>query len=158
MVKILSSPAGNRTPVSRVTGGDTYHYTTEDAIPCKRVSIVSIAIQFHSDKDFICLWLYVFSKSCFFFQSCFIDDVSPISFTLFYLLWNWPNWIIAANSKSFITRTNNNIPKNFMLLSLYIALCLVKLHFVFYLNAAYDFVLNNVTFEEAIYNIYVLTV
>ena len=28
--KSLSSPAGNRTPVSRVTGGDTYHYTTED--------------------------------------------------------------------------------------------------------------------------------
>ena len=25
-----SSPAGNRTPVSRVTGGDTHHYTTED--------------------------------------------------------------------------------------------------------------------------------
>jgi len=24
------SPAGNRTPVSRVTGGDTDHYTTED--------------------------------------------------------------------------------------------------------------------------------
>ena len=24
------SPAGNRTPVFRVTGGDTYHYTTED--------------------------------------------------------------------------------------------------------------------------------
>ena len=24
-----TSPAGNRTPVSRVTGGDTYHYTTE---------------------------------------------------------------------------------------------------------------------------------
>ena len=28
--KIMSSPAGNRTPVSRVTGGDTNHYTTED--------------------------------------------------------------------------------------------------------------------------------
>ena len=28
--KKLSSPAGNRTPVSRVTGGDTDHYTTED--------------------------------------------------------------------------------------------------------------------------------
>ena len=28
--KCLTSPAGNRTPVSRVTGGDTYHYTTED--------------------------------------------------------------------------------------------------------------------------------
>ena len=25
------SPAGNRTPVSRVTGGDTHHYTTEDS-------------------------------------------------------------------------------------------------------------------------------
>ena len=25
-----TSPAGNRTPVSRVTGEDTYHYTTED--------------------------------------------------------------------------------------------------------------------------------
>ena len=24
------SPAGNRTPVSRVTGEDTHHYTTED--------------------------------------------------------------------------------------------------------------------------------
>ena len=29
-LKKKSSPAGNRTPVSRVTGGDTYHYTTED--------------------------------------------------------------------------------------------------------------------------------
>ena len=28
--KFNSSPAGNRTPVSRVTGGDTHHYTTED--------------------------------------------------------------------------------------------------------------------------------
>ena len=27
---ILNSPAGNRTLVSRVTGGDTHHYTTED--------------------------------------------------------------------------------------------------------------------------------
>ena len=27
----FNSPAGNRTPVSRVTGGDTNHYTTEDA-------------------------------------------------------------------------------------------------------------------------------
>ena len=28
--KVLASPAGNRTPVSCVTGRDTYHYTTED--------------------------------------------------------------------------------------------------------------------------------
>ena len=27
-----TSPSGNRTPVSRVTGGDTYHYTTEDEL------------------------------------------------------------------------------------------------------------------------------
>ena len=30
--KVMSSPAGNRTPVSRVTGGDTYHYTTEELV------------------------------------------------------------------------------------------------------------------------------
>ena len=30
MKKDLYSPAGNRTPVSRVTGGDTHHYTTEE--------------------------------------------------------------------------------------------------------------------------------
>ena len=28
--KKSDSPAGNRTRVFRVTGGDTYHYTTED--------------------------------------------------------------------------------------------------------------------------------
>ena len=27
-------PAGNRTPVSRVTGGDTHHYTTEEFVNC----------------------------------------------------------------------------------------------------------------------------
>ena len=31
MKRVIScSPAGNRTPVSRVTGVDTHHYTTED--------------------------------------------------------------------------------------------------------------------------------
>ena len=28
---MFASPSGNRTPVSRVTGGDTHHYTNEDA-------------------------------------------------------------------------------------------------------------------------------
>ena len=28
--KVSVSPSGNRTPVSRVTGGDTHHYTNED--------------------------------------------------------------------------------------------------------------------------------
>ena len=28
--KNILSPSGNRTPVSRVTGGDTNHYTNED--------------------------------------------------------------------------------------------------------------------------------
>ena len=30
--KVILSPAGNRTPVSRVTGGDTHHYTTEEVV------------------------------------------------------------------------------------------------------------------------------
>ena len=30
--KRCTSPSGNRTPVSRVTGGDTYHYTNEDCL------------------------------------------------------------------------------------------------------------------------------
>ena len=28
--KMCFSPAGNRTPVARVTGGNTHHYTTEE--------------------------------------------------------------------------------------------------------------------------------
>lgn len=31
-----ASPSGNRTPVSRVTGGDTHHYTNEDGGPATR--------------------------------------------------------------------------------------------------------------------------
>ena len=30
--KKATSPSGNWTPVSRVTGGDTYHYTNEDEL------------------------------------------------------------------------------------------------------------------------------
>ena len=30
--KTKFSPAGNRTPVSRVIGGETHHYTTKDLI------------------------------------------------------------------------------------------------------------------------------
>ena len=33
------SPAGNRTPVSRVTGGDTHHYTTEETDGCLNSSL-----------------------------------------------------------------------------------------------------------------------
>ena len=36
------SPAGNRTPVSRVTGGDTHHYTTEEDISSQCQLIVAI--------------------------------------------------------------------------------------------------------------------
>ena len=32
-----SSPPGNRSPVPRVTGGDTYHYTNEDHIYMCRI-------------------------------------------------------------------------------------------------------------------------
>ena len=43
-MKKISSPAGNRTPVSRVTGGDTYPYTTEDtnARPDNWIKLVCI--------------------------------------------------------------------------------------------------------------------
>jgi hypothetical protein len=34
--KAYASPSGNRTPVSRVTGGDTYHYTNEDWLTVAR--------------------------------------------------------------------------------------------------------------------------
>ena len=37
--KKKSSEAGNRTPVSRVTGGDTHHYTTSDSLRGKWISI-----------------------------------------------------------------------------------------------------------------------
>ena len=40
--RVLSSPAGNRTPVSRVTGGDTHHYTTEDLMFKKGKITISI--------------------------------------------------------------------------------------------------------------------
>ena len=35
-----SSPAGNRTPVFRVTGGDTHHYTTEEHVRYHQVEFV----------------------------------------------------------------------------------------------------------------------
>ncbi len=38
----MSSPAGNRTPVSRVTGGDTDHYTTEDLISFRNFTYMKI--------------------------------------------------------------------------------------------------------------------
>ena len=41
MAKLRSSPSGNRTLVSRVTGGDTDHYTNEDCM----FIIVKIMIQ-----------------------------------------------------------------------------------------------------------------
>ena len=37
----MSSPAGNRTPVSRVTGGDTNHYTTEDLSEDENFKIIN---------------------------------------------------------------------------------------------------------------------
>ena len=38
MKKAPASPSGNRTPVSRVTGGDTHHYTNEDNCAPQRSS------------------------------------------------------------------------------------------------------------------------
>ena len=44
--KNVFSPAGNRTPVSRVTGGDTYHYTTEDTFVADKISLRMLVILF----------------------------------------------------------------------------------------------------------------
>ena len=39
---LFASPTGNRTPVSRVTGGDTYHYTIEEsAVATEQAGAVS---------------------------------------------------------------------------------------------------------------------
>ena len=43
----MSSPAGNRTPVSRVTGGDTYHYTTEELQTIELFFYLKICIMVH---------------------------------------------------------------------------------------------------------------
>ena len=40
------SPIGNRTRVSRVTGGDTYHYTTEDTCVADKISLPLFVILF----------------------------------------------------------------------------------------------------------------
>ena len=49
--KMFASPAGNRTRVFRVTGGDTYHYTTEDdlANPTIKVNyIMNVIMNSHT--------------------------------------------------------------------------------------------------------------
>ncbi len=40
-----ASPAGNGTPVSRVTGGDTHHYTTEDLMLEEKSNVFASALQ-----------------------------------------------------------------------------------------------------------------
>ena len=40
----ISSPAGNRTPVSCVTGEDTYHYTTEDGYKMTMTQIDAVMV------------------------------------------------------------------------------------------------------------------
>ena len=43
--KIMVSPSGNRTPVSRVTGGDTHHYTNEDTFGQFSLSVKNPGLQ-----------------------------------------------------------------------------------------------------------------
>ena len=52
--KSVISPTGNRTPVSRVTGGDTYHYTIEDS----RTNLVTRANEHYGPL------IKIFSSSC----------------------------------------------------------------------------------------------
>ena len=46
--KKKSSPAGNRTPVSRVTGGDTHHYTTEES---DDIIVLNLILRVSSGKN-----------------------------------------------------------------------------------------------------------
>ena len=45
-----ASPTGNWTPVSRVTGGDTHHYTTEDEMSLQLIKLENFD-QLHFDID-----------------------------------------------------------------------------------------------------------
>ena len=48
----MPSPAGNWTPVSRVTGGDTDHYTTEDyGKIIAKLGIIIYVFGSHATKD-----------------------------------------------------------------------------------------------------------
>ena len=50
------SPAGNRTPVSRVTGGDTHHYTTEDCERKAKCSNSEWVATLCQKKSWLCFW------------------------------------------------------------------------------------------------------
>lgn len=50
-LKKESSPAGNRTPVSRVTGGDTHHYTTEDTFAVEWI-VYWMPAPYNCDNDY----------------------------------------------------------------------------------------------------------
>ena len=60
--KNVFSPAGNRTPVSRVTGGDTYHYTTEDTTRHDSLTVIISCYSCYSllAYSYYYHWLYIF--------------------------------------------------------------------------------------------------
>ena len=75
------SPAGNRTPVSRVTGGDTYHYTTEDVI-------VIVKFRYRSVNKLI--FIYVIQILTFvnilFFYNTRDSNTASLAYTYFYFI------------------------------------------------------------------------
>ena len=52
MKKRIYSPSGNRTPVSRVTGGDTHHYTNEE-MQCILYSVIGYRVKPQKRKRII---------------------------------------------------------------------------------------------------------
>ena len=71
-VSKTTSPSGNRTPVSRVTGGDTYHYTNEDlltaavfyAILCVGREAIKQTMQVYMEQVFTFLCTQLIRRLC----------------------------------------------------------------------------------------------
>ena len=75
-----SSPAGNRTLVFRVTGGDTHHYTTEDTAvkQFKKIIIQCLKLQLICE----CSCILSFLRLSRLFSSVFLLRLIPLPFFL----------------------------------------------------------------------------
>ena len=95
------SPAGNRTPVSRVTGGDTNHYTTEEFVRAKiselyKNCIIEIDIFINERKKIDTI---IRHNQLFILFSIRYYGNSVIILILFYVKYNYVRYIRRIDSK-----------------------------------------------------------
>ena len=105
--KNVFSPAGNRTPVSRVTGGDTYHYTTEDTTQQVSLTVILSCYSCYGLPAYsyyyhwcIYFWLsfpFCFDSLSFFFQ---FRVYICVTFILFYIIFFYCRLLRLRNSSS----------------------------------------------------------